>query len=78
MAHNTFTRQTISGTERHTRKGTQGRKQQFDKRYGQRLFKGDSSRIKAMGYSKNDLVRLATHKFLDELDNNVSPELLKS
>jgi len=77
MASNSFTTVTITDSTRRTRKGTQGRKQQFDKRYGQRLFKGDSSRIKAMGYSKNDLVRLATHKFLDELDNYVSPELLK-
>jgi len=78
MASNTFTRCTISGSTQHTRKGTQGRPKEYDDVYGQRLFAGDSARIKAMGYSRNDLVRLATHKFLEDLENNVHTELVNT
>jgi len=54
-----------------------GRKKVFDEKYGQRLFAGDSNRIKAMGYSRTDFVRLATHKFLSDLENNGDTELVK-
>lgn len=50
----------------------------FGKKYGQRLFEGDEQRIKNLGYSKNDFVRLATHKFLIDLENSGYTELVKS
>lgn len=78
MASNDFERVTISGTSSFSRKGTQGRKKIFGKKYGQRLFEGDEQKIKNLGYSKNDFVRLATHKFLLDLENNGYTELVTS
>ena len=75
MASNSFTRTTISGQTQHTRKGTQGRPKVFGDKYGQRLFKEDDAKIKELRLEKNDLVRLAVHKFL--LDNYGHTELVK-
>lgn len=69
-------KRTVDGRPYRTKKRS-GRKKVFDSKYGQRLFLGDSNRIKAMGYSKTDFVRLATHKFLSDLENNGDTELVK-
>ena len=78
MSSKTVTRKDVSGKTTEYARGKQGRPKMFDKKYGQRLFSGDSDRIKAMGYSKTDFVRLATHKFLNDLENNGYTELVNT
>jgi hypothetical protein len=79
MATNTYQRTDVTGTvTKHSRKGTQGRPRRFGKKYGQRLFTEDEEKIKQMGYEKNDFVRLATHKLVEDMANNGYTELVKT
>lgn len=79
MSANTYTRKTVDGeVVTYSRKGTQGRPKRFGKKYGQRLFVEDEEKIRAMGYGKNDFVRLATHKLIMDICNNGYTELVNT
>lgn len=78
MSSSTKIQCTVDGKSTEHKRVRQGRPQTFESPYGQRLFLGDSERIAKLGLERNDLVRLATHKFLNELENSVYTELVKT